>query len=62
MNIKTGKITIKGFNYIETLGISIQRADAYKTITEIINQCSKNNIKLIMIIKLKDNTIVNVNI
>jgi len=61
MNIKTVKRTTEGFNYIETLGISVQGVDANKTITEIINQCCKNNIKLIMVIQLKDNNIVNVN-
>ena len=44
LNIKTIKFNDNGFHYHKNIGLSIQRADATKTMKEIINQCNKNNI------------------
>jgi len=49
-NIKTSIELKKGFEYIKTLGISVQRCDTNKTIFEICNQCLRNKIKLKLII------------
>ena len=52
-NIKVGKHTDKGFNFIENLGISFHGNNANKTLKEIIHQCSLNNIQISLKIKLK---------
>lgn len=62
LNIKTTKKTDEGFYYLENLGISVQGAESNKCLSEIVNQCTKNKISLIMKIKLIDNTIINLNI
>ena len=56
LNIKTIKKEDEGFYYLQELGISIQGVDSNKCIYEIVNQCIKNNIKIIIDIKLNNNT------
>ena len=51
-NIKIGKYTEKGFNYIHDLGISFHGNDSKKTLKEILHQCFLNNIKIECKIKL----------
>ena len=46
LNIETIKKEDKGFYYIESLSISIQRVDANKCLREILIQTEKNKIKL----------------
>lgn len=60
MNIKTIKKEDEGFYYLESLGISVQGVDSNKCILEIMNQCIKNNITLILKIKLFGGLIVNI--
>ena len=60
LNIKTIKYNIRGYYYLQDLGISIQGADSNKSIYEIVNQCNKNNIRLNIKIKLDDNKLINV--
>lgn len=62
LNIKTIKKCDEGYYYLEKLGISVQCVDSNKCLTEIINQCNINNIKLNMIIKINNNDIININI
>ena len=52
LNIKLIEQKDKGFYYIENLGISVQGVDSNKCLFEIINQCIKHKISLIMEIKL----------
>ena len=52
LNIKTIKKTDEGFSYLKKIGISIQGVDSNKCLSEIINQCTINNYKLKMKIKL----------
>lgn len=52
-NIKIGKHTDKGFNYLEKLGISFHGNNAYYTLKEILHQCEMNNIKIECKILLK---------
>jgi hypothetical protein len=52
LNIKLMEQKDKGFYYIVNLGISIQGVDSNKCLFEIINQCIKHKISLIMEIKL----------
>lgn len=59
LNIKTIKKDDEGFYYLDNIGISVQGADSNKCLTEIINQCIKNKIELLMKIKLIDNIIIN---
>jgi hypothetical protein len=60
LNIKTINKYDEGFYYISELGISIQRVDSNKCINEILSQSILNNIKINIIIKLSNNTIINV--
>lgn len=46
LDIKTGKLTDKGFQYLEKLSISYQRKEAGVIFKEIINQCLCNKIQL----------------
>jgi len=62
LNIKTMKKTDEGFYYLENLGISIQGVDSNKCLLEIINQCSENEISLVMTMKLNDDTNINIKI
>jgi len=57
LNIKEGKKNDKGFSYYENLNISVQGADANKTIKEIINQCVKKKIRILLQIELNDGKI-----
>ena len=45
-NIKIGKHTDKGFNYLEKLGISFHGNHANNSLKEIFHQCEVNNIKI----------------
>ena len=60
LNIKTLKKLDQGFVYLENIGISYQVCDSNKAITEITNQCIKNNFKLFMKIKLENNNIITI--
>jgi hypothetical protein len=62
INIKTVKKEDEGFYYLNYIGISVQCVESNKCLLEIINQCIKNKIKLLMEIKLidKNNIIVNI--
>ena len=62
LNIKPALVINKGFIYNKKNNISVQGADANKSIREIYNQCEHNNIKLFVEIKLKSNEIININI
>jgi len=53
LNIKTYNNNEDGWNYLNTLGISIQGVDANKAIFEIVNQSIKNNIKIDIKIDIK---------
>jgi len=55
LNIETIKKEDEGFNYIESLGISIQRVDANKCLREILIQTEKNKIKLEITLKTISN-------
>ena len=46
LNIETIEKENSGFYYLDKIGISVQGVDANKCISEIINQCIKNYIKL----------------
>lgn len=61
LNIKTTNKIDEGFYYLEDLGISIQGTDSNKSLLEIINQCVKNEINLIMKIKLNNKTNIDIN-
>jgi len=56
LNIKTTEKTDEGFYHLNNLGISIQGVDANKCIFEIINQCIKNKITILLEIKLTNKT------
>ena len=60
INIKTLKKEDEGFYFLNNIGISIQGIDSNKCLLEIINQCSENNIKIILKIKLINNNIINI--
>lgn len=62
LNIKTIEKNIKGFNYIENLGISVQSVDSDKSLTEILWQCFYNHININITIKLEDNNLLNITI
>lgn len=62
MNIYNSKIINKGFKYLENHDISIQSKDSNNTLKEIINQCENNNIFINLIIKLKDEQIIEFNL
>ena len=62
LNIETKEYNNKGFTYLENLGISVQGVDANKCIYEIIKQCEKNNIKIDIKIRLKDNKLINISV
>ncbi len=53
LNIKTTEEDDTGFYYLDNLGISVQAVDSNKCILEIVNQCRKNNISILMNITLK---------
>lgn len=57
LNIKTTVEIKKGFEYLENLGISYQGIDSNKCINEIIKQSVRNNISIIIKIKLKNDNI-----
>jgi len=57
LNVKEGKIIDKGFTYITPLKISFQKADANKSLNEIVNQTIVNKIKLYLKIKLDDGNV-----
>lgn len=61
LNVVTIKKENNGFYYLENIGISVQGVDSNKCMFEIATQCVANNIKLSMKIKLKDETVINVN-
>jgi hypothetical protein len=58
LNIIEGNFNDKGFNFFPKHNISVQGADAIKTIKEIINMCSVCNFKLELEIKLKNENII----
>lgn len=60
LNIKTIKKNDEGFYYLENIGISVQGSDSNKSLYEIIKQCTENNIKIHMKIKLIDEILINV--
>ena len=60
LNIKTVKKTDNGFQFIATLGISVQRVDSNKCLLEIIEQSTKNKIHISIRIQLLDNSIINI--
>ena len=62
LNIRDGKHYDKGFDYIASLNISIQGADAKKTLKEIINMLNLNKNKYDIHIKLKDKSIIQFNL
>lgn len=62
LNIKTIKKQNEGFYYLEEIGISVQGADSNRCMSEIINQCVKNNLSLKMKIRLNDGTKINISI
>jgi hypothetical protein len=59
LNITTEKIWEKGFEYHDTLNISIQGADAKRTLKEIIKMISVKNHTMELKIKLNDDEIIN---
>ena len=60
LNCKQEKLNDKGFSYYEKLNLSIQGADAKKTLTEIINMIKVNESHIELEIELKDsNEIIN---
>lgn len=61
LKIKTTNKNDEGFYYLEDLGISIQGVNSNKSLLEIINQCVKNEITLIMKIKLNNKTNIDIN-
>ena len=60
LNIKTIKKEDEGYYYLEDIGISVQGVESNKCIIEILNQCEKNKINIIMEIKLFNNNILNI--
>lgn len=55
LNCKEEKLNSKGFSYYEKLNLSIQGADAEKTLTEIINMVNVNKWTIKLQIQLKEN-------
>ena len=62
LNIKTEEKKDRGFVYYQNIGLSIQGADSNKTMSEILNMCKIQNIKLDLEILMLDNSIFNINI
>jgi hypothetical protein len=62
LNIKTIKKEDEGFYYLDDIGISIQGVDSNKCLLEIVNQCTKNRIKLSMKIKSNDGIIIDIEV
>lgn len=60
LNIKTINKNDSGYRYYPELGISVQGADTKKILYEIVHQCEKNNISLLLKISLLDNTRVSI--
>jgi len=58
LNISQQEIYDKGFEYYKQLGLSIQGADARRTLKEIINFAKLKDFKLELKIKLKNDEIV----
>ncbi len=58
LNISTDKLHNKGFEYYDTLQLSIQGVDSKRTLKEIINFIKILNYKMEIKIKLKDDTII----
>jgi hypothetical protein len=61
LNIKTEEKRDRGFVYHQNIGLSIQGADSNKTMSEILNMCKIQNIKLDLEILMLDNSIFNIN-
>ena len=59
LNISQQEIYEKGFEYYSTLGLSIQGADARRTLKEIINIIKIKNYNMEIKIKLKNDEIIN---
>ena len=55
LNINTIELNDRGFTYIQKLGISVQYADANRTIYEIMHQLVENNIEFDIKIQLQNN-------
>ena len=62
LNIKTEEKRDRGFAYHQNIGLSIQRAESNKTMSEILNMCKIQDIKLDLEILMLDNSIFNINI
>jgi hypothetical protein len=62
LNIKTEEKKGKGFVYYQNIGLSIQGVESNKTMSEILNMCKIQNIKLDLEILMLDNSIFNINI
>jgi len=60
INIKTIKKEDEGFYHMDNIGISIQSTESNKTISEIVNQCTHNGIKMVMKIKLNCGITINI--
>jgi hypothetical protein len=58
LNISQQEIYDKGFEYYKHLGLSIQGADARRTLKKIINFAKLKDFKLELKIKLKNDEIV----
>ena len=56
--LKTIEYNIEGFEYLPDVGISYQKKDANGTIKEILIQAKHHNIKIDIMIKLNDDTLV----
>lgn len=59
LNISQEEIYNKGFKYYRNLGISIQGADAKRTLKEIINIIKIKNFSMELKIKLKNDEVIN---
>ncbi len=62
LNISTTMISGKGFYCLKELNIYIQGTDSKICIKELVNQCIKNNFKLLLEVKLKNDNIIKINI
>lgn len=62
LNIVVGCKTDQGFTYMNDIGISFQRCDSNKTLKEIMTQCSKNKVHIVLKIELVNGNIVHVSI
>lgn len=60
LNIKTIKKEDDCFYYLSDIGISVEDADSNSYLYEIMQQCIENKIKLILTIKLKSETIIDI--